>query len=67
MAWIDDFILWCQDQRQWAAAQLESFESGQQRLFHNNVDVSPEAIKRYQRTIQEMDALIERADRDRNA
>ena len=65
MAAIDDFIEWCRNQRDVNLEQAERYESGRQRLFDNEVDVSAEAINRHRKTVADMSALIARAERER--
>lgn len=67
MAWIDDFIEWCRDQREANLEQAERYESGRQRLFQHDVDTSDEAINRHRRVAADLSALIARAERDRDA
>jgi hypothetical protein len=64
VSWIDDFIEWCRNARQANLEQAERYESGQQRLLHNDVDVSEEAANRHRRIVADMTNLIARAERN---
>lgn len=67
MTWIDDFIGWCAYQREVNLDQAERYESGHQRLFQSDLDVSQEAIDRHRRTVADLTILIRRAERERDA
>lgn len=67
MAWIDDFIEWCRHQRELNLEQAERYESGRQRLFEHEEDVSEDAVNRHRRIVADLAALIARAERERDA
>ena len=58
MTWTQEFLQWCEHSREVSREQAEMLESGQLKLLHNNVNVSPDAAARHRRNIAELDGLI---------
>jgi hypothetical protein len=58
MPWIEELLRSCRAQREESVDQLERFETGEDRLFRAEEDISGEAASRLRRRVREMDRLI---------
>lgn len=65
MAAMDEFILWCTNERTKLRRQLEAYESGKLSQRHRSVgaawiDRTPQEIRRLKKNIADLDAVLQR-------